>query len=493
MTSRLHQAAGLAAFLGWLTAYTLPLSAQTSAFTYQGQLTDGATAANGLYDFRFVVHDAGTNGNVVAGPITNAAALVSNGVFTTTLDFGSAAFNGADRWLELAVRTNTSSAAFQPLNPRQRITATPYALRAAQFSGAVVDSQLPSNVARLNSNQTFSGSVNFSNVTGSFSGNAAGLTNLNAANLTGTVADARLSTNVALLNRSSQNFSGTNNFNGPVGLGLTAPKGDLEIYNGSQAGPLLRLTGRGGAGAKVNLDLATYDPGTNAPSARLQADDDFYSSHIDFLLKQPGQMTNGLIPRMRIHSSGNVGIGTTNPDRPLTIAGANPAAQWISFQGTNATTTWHLNSLNNGFNIAQSAIADARFFIATNGNVGIGTATPSSPLTVQGQIRMGANTNLIASGGTEALRTVRGIITGSGTIYNGSGYTVTRTGNGSYTVNFNPAFGDVPAVIISSLGTPSGVSVITFQNPGYFEFHFVDVNNNPTQPPWFNFIAVGAP
>jgi hypothetical protein len=56
---------------------------------------------------------------------------------------------------------------------------------------------------------------------GSFTGNGAGLTNLNASQLaSGTVADARLSTNVPLLNGSAA-FAGTvtaASFNGPGAL-----------------------------------------------------------------------------------------------------------------------------------------------------------------------------------------------------------------------------------------------------------------------------------
>ena len=54
---------------------------------------------------------------------------VSNGLFTVTLDFGSGIFTGADRWLEINVRTN-GGGAFTTLSPRQRITTVPYAYEA---------------------------------------------------------------------------------------------------------------------------------------------------------------------------------------------------------------------------------------------------------------------------------------------------------------------------------------------------------------------------
>ena len=36
--------------------------AQTSSFTYQGRLTDGGTAANGLYDLQFTLWDGPSSG-----------------------------------------------------------------------------------------------------------------------------------------------------------------------------------------------------------------------------------------------------------------------------------------------------------------------------------------------------------------------------------------------------------------------------------------------
>src|SRR5437763_1355110 len=82
------------------------LCAQSSAFTFQGRLQDAGALPNGTYDTRFTIYDAPTNGSIVAGPLTNAATLVSNGLFAVALDFGANAFSGADRWLDIGVRTN---------------------------------------------------------------------------------------------------------------------------------------------------------------------------------------------------------------------------------------------------------------------------------------------------------------------------------------------------------------------------------------------------
>src|SRR5690242_9539689 len=73
-----------------LLALHAPLStlyAQGTAFSYQGSLSDGAGPANGSYDFSFTAYGAAAGGPVVGGPVTNAAVVVTNGLFTTTLDF----------------------------------------------------------------------------------------------------------------------------------------------------------------------------------------------------------------------------------------------------------------------------------------------------------------------------------------------------------------------------------------------------------------------
>jgi len=104
-----------------------------SSFSYQGRLNDGSGPATGTYDLRFQLFDADAFGNSVAGPITNFSVAISSGIFAATLDFGSTVFPGDPRWLEIGVRTNGLEA-FVTLNPRQRIMAVPYALRAATVS-----------------------------------------------------------------------------------------------------------------------------------------------------------------------------------------------------------------------------------------------------------------------------------------------------------------------------------------------------------------------
>src|SRR5271165_6323736 len=83
-----------------LCATTQRLQAQTTAFSYQGQLDSGGFPANGSFDIEFSLYDS-TGTNLVAGPVTNSATPVTNGIFVVQLDFGAAPFSGPQRWLAI--------------------------------------------------------------------------------------------------------------------------------------------------------------------------------------------------------------------------------------------------------------------------------------------------------------------------------------------------------------------------------------------------------
>ena len=101
--------------------------AQGTAFTYQGQLRDGGTNANGAYRMIFALYDAATNGSQIGSAITNSATL-ANGLFSVNLDFGAGAFTGAATWLDITI---TNGGASQELSPRVQVLPTPYALFSA--------------------------------------------------------------------------------------------------------------------------------------------------------------------------------------------------------------------------------------------------------------------------------------------------------------------------------------------------------------------------
>src|SRR6266853_1005940 len=91
---------------------------QTTSFTYQGRLTDGGTAANGLYDLQFALLDSASSGTQIGSTQTLNTVLVSAGVFSVTLDFGANSFSGANRFLEISARLS-GAGSFPLLPPRQ--------------------------------------------------------------------------------------------------------------------------------------------------------------------------------------------------------------------------------------------------------------------------------------------------------------------------------------------------------------------------------------
>lgn len=102
--------------------------AQTTAFTYQGKLTDNNLAANGAYQMQFALFDAASGGTQIGSTVTNSAVQITNGIFTVNLDFGANAFPGASRFLQISVFSPATNA-FVTLTPRQQFTSAPYAIK----------------------------------------------------------------------------------------------------------------------------------------------------------------------------------------------------------------------------------------------------------------------------------------------------------------------------------------------------------------------------
>ena len=89
---------------------------------------------------------------------------------------------------------------------------------------------------------------------------------------------------------------------------------------------------------------------------------------------------SGVAERMRIDSSGNVGIGTASPGERLNVnsAGAEYAIQWNSTGSNN----WVLASATNRAYIVNKSTSAEVLTILNGGNVGIGTASPGYTLEI---------------------------------------------------------------------------------------------------------------
>lgn len=248
--------------------------AQTTAFNYQGKLTEGGSPANGSYQMQFKLFDALSGGSQIGATISDVNLTVTNGIFSTKLDFGANALSGANRWLEIAVR-HSSSEFYTTLSPREQIASSPYAVRT--LSAASADNAL--NLGGIPANEY----VTISSVGSSFirNGTAQQFANFN---ITG------------------NGFFGSN-----VGIGTTSPSQLLHIR--SQAGLNAASLVQTPAGFFAQYQLQS---GADSPWI-IGVQDDFANGGLLF--------RKGATDLMAIRQTGNVGIGTNSPVGKLHIEG----------------------------------------------------------------------------------------------------------------------------------------------------------------------------
>jgi hypothetical protein len=151
---------------------------------------------------------------------------------------------------------------------------------------------------------------------------------------------------------------------GRVGIGTTSPESKLDVYNPS-----------GTQGIIVKRSTTT----SAAPYMQLQAG--AANTRIDAtgaLVFNTAAIGGSPAERMRIDSSGNVGIGTSSPTSMLHLKGASEPT--ITLEDTSIPSKVELRALNYGFGVEINDSEALR--IDTDGNVGIGTTSPSNRLDV---------------------------------------------------------------------------------------------------------------
>ena len=169
---------------------------------------------------------------------------------------------------------------------------------------------------------------------------------------------------------------------GSVGIGTTSPDVKLHIDDDS-VDPIadttggnyqLYLSGQNVTGKSVGMSFG--NPGGNNPGAAIIAvrRDSNFKGDLTFFTKRNTTNGGALTEAMRIDSSGNVGIGTTEPIEKLHVDGSMRLTG--SIVGTSSLDIYGDTLASTGMSILQ------------NGNVGIGTASPNNALLeVEGTIR----------------------------------------------------------------------------------------------------------
>ena len=206
--------------------------AQTSIFTYQGRLSDGANPAAGTYPMQFSLYDAATGGTQIGTTLTITNISVSAGLFSVPLDFGSSPFTpGGSRYLEIAVK-RSGDTEYTTLTPRQHLTAAPFAIHTINASSA--DSLSNVCVGCVSSGQI--SSVAGNKVTGNVANADNAIVATTAGSVTGVVGIANGGTGSATQNfvdisSDQSNIGGNKSFTGILsgnGSGLSNVPGTIR-------------------------------------------------------------------------------------------------------------------------------------------------------------------------------------------------------------------------------------------------------------------------
>ena len=380
--------------------FAVSISAQTTVFTYQGKLTDNGIP-QAIYQMEFRLFASAGGSDQIGATVTNTNVAVNQGVFTVNLDFGAAAFSGADRFLQISVRRSTNES-FITLNPRQQITSSPYSIRT--LSAAQADFALDSNkLGGVDANQY----VTTSSVGNSFIRNS---TTQQAANF---------------------NISGSGIFGGSVGIRTNSPQSPLSVFAADYG--FTQTDGNVTVGSFVNS--TSFGTGAGWYGTR--------SNHpLSFF-------TNDSSAQMTVATNGNVGIGT-GVSSPATRLALNGGPVWTSngwagslSMGNASAIGWEANASGQRFGIGQST--GGLYFFRTTSAFG----SNGSPSNYDMQITDTGNiTQTLGKGGlVKAMIYVNPYLPADQYIvrcYNGitnsstgnCGFSMTRTSTGQYLINF---------------------------------------------------------
>jgi hypothetical protein len=269
---------------------------QTTAFTYQGQLSAEGELADGSFDLRFALYDTAAGGAQIGTNQTVSAVPVSDGIFTVQLDFGVTAFPGANRFVEIAVRP-AGTGSYTTLAPRQQISSSPYAIRT--LSAATADALSNACVGCVTNNQIQSvsggkvmGAIPASSIPG---GSPSYIQNT-------TAPQSGASFNVGGSGRVANLLSA-----GTVAIGTATPAAGLAL----DVAGLTRLS-PGGSGGLVQIGTPNSETGLSFIGPTNRADLRFNGAILG-LVNHVGSGPPGATSGLSLDTDGRVGIGIGAP------------------------------------------------------------------------------------------------------------------------------------------------------------------------------------
>jgi hypothetical protein len=196
---------------------------------------------------------------------------------------------------------------------------------------------------------------------------------------------------------------------GNVGIGTASPATKLHIATSgtSSIDETLRLENSSNTSSNGNK-ITWRNAGQTTECAFISGLREGASTSFALAIGTSPNFTSGgtnAVERLRIDSSGRVGIGTTSPLKELQINATEPTIRLEESSGGSKRLELSVNSSaeakifanQSGGTLILGTVGTERLRIDSSGNVGIGTTSPATKLTVSGSSGTGSELRVVST------------------------------------------------------------------------------------------------